>query len=279
LEETVEAIEVSSKVIEEFNSTLGSVLQAANIQVTDQRSLVESGNAKISLESYVKAVKGHFDQELGPLEERVKRIKNQRENLLTPAKMALNVLVERQRTWMAEEKRRADAEAERKRQELQRQQQQKADEDRRAAEREAANKKREAVAKIETDLAAGLIGKREAAKRLKEAGAEEEAAKATAAAVAEEEKNKPAPEVRVVPSIPVVAGVKNQTFHFAEVLDAAKIVDAFASACRGQLVERYKFLERFITVDEKEVSAYAREIKDPQAVMSVLPGVKCWSKG
>ena len=229
----MQEIEVSEqqKAIEQFNAKLGQVVAAADIQVTDQASLVESGNAKISLESYLKAVKNYFDEELGPLEERVKRIKNQAASLTSPARMALNVLVDRQRAWMAEEKRRADAEEKRRQDEINRQQQQKADEDRRAAEKEAAEKKRTAVAKINADLAAGAIGKREAAKRLKEAGAEEEAAKATAAAVAEEEKNKPAPVVHVAPSIPKVAGVKNQTFYFAEVTDKAKIVEAFCPAC------------------------------------------------
>ena len=276
------------KAIESFNKRMGELVAAAEMPITDQASLVRSGDAKVSLQAYEKAVKAHFAPEIEPLDEKLKKLKNQVALLLAPAKAALDNLVTRQRNWMAEEKRKAEAEAERKRQELARAQQQKAEEDRRTAERAAREKRQLAVNQINSDLREGIIGKREAAKRLKEAGAEEEAAKQTAAAVAEEEKNKPAPEVRVVPAIPKAAGVRNQTFFYAMMegetgvqKEASRkmLVQAFATACELRDDARVDFLQRFITVDETEVSRYAREMKDPQAVMGVLPGVRAWGVG
>jgi hypothetical protein len=265
--------------IDKFNGMLAPILEAAKIEIKDQADLVKSGDAKISLEAYIKAVKAHFELELSPLEERVKRIKNQITTLTSPASPVLKDLVERQRAWMAEEKRKSEAETKRKSDELLRLQQQQAEQERRDAEKEAADKKRDKVAEINADAKAGRIGKREAAKRLKEAGAEAEAAIETAAAVAEEQKNAPPPEVRVVPNIPKVAGVKNQTYYKSAVMDGKLIVQAFAAACASKDRDRAAFLWPFLCVNEKQVGVYARETQDPEKVMRNLPGVKAWSEG
>ena len=267
------------KIIENFNVRLGAIVKAAQLSITDQESLVESANRKISLDSYMKAVQAHFANELGAAEEHYKRLKNQVAALVQPAKIARDALVERQRIWMAEEKRRADAEARRLQEEAARNQQQKADEDQRAAERDAKNKKDAAVYQINQDLKDGVIGKREAAKRLKEAGAEEEAAIQTAAAVAEEEKAKPAPTVRVAPAIPTVAGVKNQTFYYAEAEHPEYLIIAYARAVIAANVERQGFLRQFLTTDDQAIGKFARETKDSEKVMEALPGVRAWSKG
>ena len=265
--------------IQQFNVRLGAILKAAEIEVTDQASLTESANRKISLESYIKAVQAHFANELGAAEERLKRLKNQVVALVGPAKIARDGLVDRQRQWMALEKQRADAEARRLQEEAHRKQQQKADEDRRAAERDAKSKKDSAVYQINQDLKEGVIGKREAAKRLKEAGAEEEAAIQTAAAVAEEEKTKPAPTVRVAPAIPTVAGVKNQTFYYAEAEHPEYLIIAYAQAVIAANVERQTFLRQFLTTDDQAIGKFARETKDNEKVMEALPGIRAWSRG
>ena len=274
-------IEVSSyeQAVEQFTNKLTAIIALSQAPITDQASLVSSGNAKISLESFIKAVEGHFDPELSPLEERVKRLKNAMSSLISPAKMAKNVLVDRQRAWMAEEKRKAEAEERRRQEEIQRAQREKADRERREADAQAAEAKRQAVAEINREYARGAFGKRELAKRLKAAGAEEEAAKATAAAIAEEAKNAPPPVVTVQPNIPKVAGVKNQTYYFAAVENEAKILFDYDAAVRSGNQQRATFLSRFIMVDEAEVGAFARETKDDAKVMAQLPGVRAWSKG
>lgn len=274
-----DAIVSQDAVIERFNNQLTAILALASAPITDQASLVSSGNAKISLESYVKAVEGHFDPELSPLEERVKRLKNAMSSLISPAKMAKNALVDRQRAWMAEEKRKAEAEERRRQEEIQRAQREKADRERREADAQAAEAKRQAVAEINREYARGAFGKRELAKRLKAAGAEEEAAKATAAAIAEETKNAPPPVVTVQPNIPKVAGIKNQTFYYAEVENEQQLISAFVAAAEQGNDERVAFLRQFICTADALISKYARDTKDAAKVMAQLPGVRAWSKG
>ena len=231
------------------------------------------------MECFIKAVEGHFDPELSPLEERVKRLKNAMSSLISPAKMAKNALVDRQRAWMAEEKRKAEAEQRRRQEEIQRAQQEKADRERREADAQAAEAKRQAVAEIHREYERGAFGKRELAKRLKAAGAEEEAAKATAAAIAEETKNAPPPVVTVQPNIPKVAGIKNQTFYYAEVTSEDELIEAFGQAIAVGNTERTAFLRQFITTADALIAKYARETKDDAKVMAQLPGVRAWSQG
>ena len=209
----------------------------------------------------------------------MKRLKNAMSSLISPAKMAKNVLVDRQRAWMAEEKRKAEAEERRRQEEIQRAQREKADRERREADAQAAEAKRQAVAEINREYARGAFGKRELAKRLKAAGAEEEAAKATAAAIAEETKNAPPPVVTVQPNIPKVAGIKNQTFYYAGVEKPIMIILDYEAAILNDDSTRKIFLARFLMVNESEVSKYARETKDDAKVMAQLPGVRAWSKG
>jgi hypothetical protein len=253
--------------------------RAKKLAVTDQATYTAAANFLIEAKSYVKDVGHKLDPGINSAKTHLDYLKNQKAGYVDPVKRLIDIVQTNAENWRAEEKRRAEAETRRKQEELDRQAKEKAELDRRAAEKEAADAKRAKVAEINEALASGAIGKREAAKRLKEAGAEEEAAKATAAAVAEEEKNKPAPVVRVAPSVPTVAGVKNQTYYFAEVTDRYELIEAFATACETDNVERREFLQRFIAVDETEVARYAREVKNPTAVMSSVPGVRAWSKG
>jgi hypothetical protein len=81
--------------------------------------------------------------------------------------------------------------------------------------------------------------------------------------------------VEVVPSIPTVAGTRNQIHYYAEVSDTAKFLRAYLKA---KPKER-EFLSRFLTVDQQEVGKYARETKDNQAVEKAIPGSRAWSKG
>ena len=283
MNEAIQLNDEQQKIIKELTERVAGLVRAAGAPITDQASLIQSGNSKVALESYVKAVQAHFTDELAPLEERVKLIKNQIASLVTPAKMALTDLVGRQRAWMAQEKARAEAETRRRQEEHNRLAAAKIEEDKRAAEAEARRKKKAAVDKIESDYLAGLFGKREYAKRLKEAGEEEKAAVEMAAAVAEEEKDKPAPTVRVAPAIPAVAGVKNQTYYFVSVHDPKQILDEIFCALPNSdgvhEASRWEFLRRFVTLDTAEIGKYAREMKNPNAVMAALPGVKAWSNG
>jgi hypothetical protein len=266
--------------IEIFNHRLEEMKANSELAIATQDDLVRASGVKLDFENYVRSVENYFEPELAPAEEKVKRLKLQISQLVTPVKGWLKALVDKQREFTAEEKRKAQADQIRRQQEQDRLKLQKAEDEKREADKAAAETRRQKVGEINRDLAAGRIGKREAARLLKEAGAEEEAAKQTAAAVAEEAKNAPAPTVRVVPSIPSVPGFKNQTYYYAELTDGgARIHADYLAAVLNNDQARQKLLMRFILVNEGEISKYARERKDSDAVMRELPGVKAYSKG
>lgn len=268
---------MNQKALEQFDTKLKEVIAASKLQIIDQTTFVLSGDAKLSLESYIKAVNHHFAAEIAEADERLKRLKNRVATLVAPAEEARAQLIEHQRGWMAEEKRTADADTKRKQDEHNRAMQEKSDREKREAQAEATRKKKEAIAQINRDFVAGQFGKREFAKRLKDAGAEEEAAKATAEIVAQEQKNAPPPVVSVVPSIPKVAGVRNQTYYGADLEDGGAGIKAELFSTTD--VYRRAFLTQFIRVDEAEISKFARKTKDVTKVNSLLPGVRAWSKG
>jgi DNA repair exonuclease SbcCD ATPase subunit len=246
------------------------------LTVTDQQSYTAAANFILEANSYVKDVGAKLDPGINSAKTHLDFLKNQKAGYVEPVKRLAQLVKERCETFRANEKARAEAEQRRLQEAEDRKRQTKSEEDRRAAEAEAATKRAEAVKQINADLKAGIIGKREAAKRLKEAGAEAEAAKATAAAVAEEQAQASPPVVRVAPSIPVVAGVKNQTYYGADLTDGQAIIRAYETA-KDPI--RIAFLRRFIQVNEQEIGKFARETKDPEKVMELLPGVRAWSKG
>ena len=119
----------------------------------------------------------------------------------------------------------------------------------------AVETRKKRVAEINQHLAIGKIGKREAARLLKLAGADEEAAKQNAAAQAEETA-KAAPVVQVKPNIPTVAGtVSRQNWKF-------RIVDA------------NKIPHLFLMPDEVRIGRMVRDIKDKQKAEVECPGIE-----
>jgi pyruvate/2-oxoglutarate dehydrogenase complex dihydrolipoamide acyltransferase (E2) component len=248
--------------------------------VKDQQSYTAAGNFLIEARSYLNDVNAKLDVGINSAKAHLDTLKNQKAGYVDPVKRLIDAVKAKAELWRAEEKKRADEEERRRQEEINRAAKQKAEEDKRQAEAEATEKRRQAVAQINADLKSGAIGKREAAKRLKEAGAEEEAAKQTAAAVAEEAKNAPPPTVRVAPAVPTVAGIRNQTYYYAELISSPDpLILALANAWKDGDMDRFTFLRRFVRVSETEISAFARETKDSEAVVKALPGVRAWSKG
>lgn len=99
--------------LEQLNQRLGQLKTASEIAIKDQASLIKSAEVKLDLESYIKAAKAHFEPELAPAEEKVKRLKIQMANLIQPAMGWLKSLVDRQREWSAKEREAAQKEQDR----------------------------------------------------------------------------------------------------------------------------------------------------------------------
>lgn len=250
--------------------------RAKDLAVSDQSTYALVAQFVVDAKAYLADVHAKLDPFVQAAKTAYDTARNLRAGYVDPVEALIGKANENCAEWRAAEKRRAEAETKRRQEELERKQREDAERDRRQAEAEAAETRRQKVSEIREKLRRHQINKREAARLLKEAGAEEEAAKATAAAVAEEQANAPAPEVHVAPAVPKVAGVRNQTFYYAEVFDPTKILHEFATT---KDVGRRTFLARFVTVSEQEVGKFARETKDDEKTMAALPGVRAWSKG
>ena len=129
----------------------------------------------------------------------------------------------------------------------------------------AAGTKRAKVVEIREDLRLGKIGKREAEKRLKAAGADEEAAKCAAAAAADEAKAKPTPAVKVESNIPKVAGIKGRTNWQATSIDEEVLVAAF--------LKEPGRLRPYIQANEKAIGELVRSVKDKARAEALIPGI------
>jgi DNA repair exonuclease SbcCD ATPase subunit len=298
---STELVKSSTEALEQLNRRLAELKAKSEIAIVDSDTLVKSAEAKLEFESYIRSVEAHFEPELAPAEETVARCKLAMSQLISPVKGWLKSLVERQKNYHAEEKRKAEAEQRRINEEARREAERKAEEERRERERiaaeqrkeqelQAARNKRIRDQEIEDARKAGELNKREA-ERLKKEAEQRAAAERKAAAEREEREKAQAaedakaaaadvPEVTVLPNLPKGAGLpKNQTYYYAEVTDANEIIRAYNTAILNADGKRIAFLARFIQVDEQEVGKFARDTKDCAKAASLLPGVKFTSKG
>jgi hypothetical protein len=185
------------------------------------------------------------------------------------------------KTWVksfeTEEKRRAKVEEDRREQERLKAAQEKADAERKERERLAKVEKDKKIADIKAAQKLGEIGKREAARLLREAGASEEAAIEQAAADAEAavEAAKNAPREQVKPDLRPMAGVPSRTNYKAQVTDANLLIEAYIRTFAKPVdVERRIYLRQFITINEQRVGEEARKMKDSKKMATLIPGVR-----
>jgi hypothetical protein len=277
---TNQAIEqTSNTALDKLTQRLAELKAKSELAIVDSDTLVRSAEAKLEFESYIRSVEAHFEPELAPAEETVARCKLAMSQLVTPVKGWLKSLVDRQRNYHAEEKRKAEAEARRINEENRRAAAIKAEEERKERERQAEADRKAREKEIEAQRKSGEIKAREAERLRKEAVAAAEREKQRAAEDAVLAAND-VPEVKVLPNLPKGAGLpNNRTFYFAEVTNGSAILFAYDKAIRDGDKDRAAFLSRFVMVDEKEVGAFARQMKDNEGAALLLPGVKFTSKG
>lgn len=170
------------------------------------------------------------DTTIDPYNEILKRVreflKRKTDPVYDEATRLRKALNPRMAEWDDREARAARAEQERLQKEKQAQLEREAEEERQRNAAAAEARRKDAVAQIRKDYAAGVINKRESEKRLRAAGATEEADKAAAAAEAEEAVARAAEvaaKLKVAPAVPNVAGnVRRENRKFT-VVDPAKV--------------------------------------------------------
>jgi hypothetical protein len=79
--------------------------------------------------------------------------------------------------------------------------------------------------------------------------------------------------VTVKPSIPSVGGYRRSTVYKVEVIDADKLLKMWANT---KSLKHRAFLRKFITLSHTALADEAREMKDPEKFMHLIPGVRCW---
>lgn len=255
---TTEVVHVSAALDALQKKLQGLKDRADSLVVSDQNGCIVAKNLKLDIQAFVKAVKFQTGPDIEIKKGELRQLQEQEKMLLAPAEAMLETSERKRRDWENEERRKAEEEQRRINEENQRQQRIKADEEKREAEKLAVETRKKRVAEINQHLAIGKIGKREAARLLKLAGADEEAAKQNAAAQAEETA-KAAPVVQVKPNIPTVAGtVSRQNWKF-------RIVDA------------NKIPHLFLMPDEVRIGRMVRDIKDKQKAEVECPGIEVWA--
>lgn len=130
----------------------------------------------------------------------------------------------------------------------------------REAKERAEEVRKQRVKEINAQLKRGEIGKREAAKLLKEAGADAEARAQQAEAEAEAAKNIAPPQVTVQSNVPKIAGLR------ARVNWKFRIVDA------------HKIPRTYLQPDEVAIGQMVRTMKDQEKAQAICPGIEVWTE-
>lgn len=222
---TPEIVPSSQQALKQLNERLAQLKAASEVEVVDQATFISSATTKLDLESFIKSVEDHFEPDLAPAEERVKRIKLQMSPFLQ-AKQWLVGLNNRRKEWASREREATAREQQRIQAEANAKARQKADEERREADRIAREQREAREKELEAQRKAGEIGKREEARLTKQAAEDEAKAKALAAKQAEETAAK-VPIVKVEPNIPKVPGTRNVTNWRYRILDVNAIPEEY----------------------------------------------------
>lgn len=237
--------------------------EAQKLKITDRVTRERAGE----LIAQIKKIDKDGDEEMKPHKKILKSvtdyIQTHCRRVANRAEEIRGILTGKMAEWDRAEEKAAQAERDRiareKHAELDRAAEVKRQEDEKAA-KELRERR---VAEIRADLKAGKIGKREAEKRLKEAGAMEEALKAKAAADEEDAKLKTAaepPKVEVKTNIPQVTGNVRRINYSAECVDVEGFLSEFVRCSITSVNEKDKAvrLREMIQVSNQALSAVAR---------------------
>lgn len=244
---------------ERWNNLFALKERAHAIVVIDPDSYKTACEIAVEARNYIKRVGFELDPGIALAKETLDHLKDQKAKFVDPAKAIAETASRKAEYWRVEEKRRAEAEAERLRQQALLEAKRKADEERRAVVARIAEEARKKKALITEALQSGEIKTREAERLRKEAQEAadfqrelaREQAKITAANVA---------PVEVAPSIPKVAGIKGRTNWKFRIIDESRIP------------------RMYLIPDEVNIGAMVRSMKDPAKAEAMCPGIEVYSE-
>lgn len=254
----------------QFQSSQQALQTAVHdLTVTDAATCLEAKKIQKAIRDEMKQRKFVLEPFVQKAKSSYEEARDERDKWLDPLEQLDKDLADKVKAYEREEREKAQREQDRINAENARIAREKAEAERKQREQEATEKREARVKEIRAALKAGDIGKREAARMLKEAGAFEEAEKAQAAADAEAAKNAPPPAVTVKPNIPSVAGVpsrRNWKFRFAP-NGQNILMDAFRDKME---------LRPFVQPNEQEIGRMVRDTKDKKLAEARCPGIEVY---
>ena len=268
--------EIVKPEVKEMDSALALLKEhASHIVVTNQDEFREAGIFLTQCRAFKKRAKFLFDPFIEIAKTALNASKNELARYTDVAdgmETQVSGVAER---WVRQEKERAAEEERRVNAEKRRKEEAEAAERRKIEEAKAEAERKERQKEIEKQQKAGELKKKEAAALQKKA--DEDAAERKRLAEEEQKKsNENIQEVKVQPSVPTVAGIRRRVNYYAGA-ETDKDEDLLIAAFKfSGDTQRGTFLRRFICVNNLEVAKYAREVKDDEAVMKALPGVRAY---
>lgn len=235
---------------------IGLATLADSLEIVGEPSRTQAGQLTKQLKDEAKQAEAILSPYLIIVDRVRNFIRDRKTRAVNIATNARESLADKMAAYDRAEEQRAAAEAQRKQKEIDEQNRKLAEEKRKADAAAADALRKQAIDQAKADLKAGLIGKREYAKRLKEAGAAAEAAKAQAEAEAEDAAKNP-PKVTVAANIPKVAGNVRRVNYSAECTNPDAFIEAL---CRAYHKDKELFLRlrTAVGVSNQILSAEAR---------------------
>jgi hypothetical protein len=230
------------------------------IVVRNQGDYVEACELVKTGRAYIKDVGFKLDPGIDSARMHLDFLRSEKNKFVEPAKAVVAIAEGKAEAWKREERAAAQREQDRINAEAKKVRDAEIEKERLAAEAKAKEDREHDVAQIRADLKKGKISKREAEKRLKAAGAIEEAALAGASAAADEAKAAPPPVVAVAPSVPKVAGIKGRVNFKFEVIDASKLP------------------REYMKPDEVKIGEIVRRLKNVKTASALIPGIRVWEE-
>jgi flagellar biosynthesis GTPase FlhF len=245
----------------------GEIKSLAVIKTAEEYT--RAGTFKVAINNYEKDVHATLDPFVEIPRRAYEAARQERQKYLNMAEELKGALAGPMSDFKRQERLAAEAEERRINEERRKQAEEEAEKQRKeAAERAEAERKRQQK-QIEEARKAGEIGKREADKLKKQAEEEAERAKEQAAQDAKLAAEN-VQEVKVLPSVPKVAGLRGRVNYYAAVVDADALLKAWANGRTD--------LRKFIYIDEKALNEEARKVKDSKKLMEMIPGIRAYDE-
>jgi hypothetical protein len=260
-------VKVDNKKYEASQTALSAAV--ADIVVKDAATCLEAKKIQKNIRDEMKQRHFILDPFVVQAKANYDDARDERAKWIDPLEKLDETLADKVKTFEREEREAAKREEDRINAENARLAREKAEREQKEREKAAKEQREAKIKEINAALKAGDIGKREAAKMLKEAGADAEAAIQQAAADAEIAKNAPPPKVEVKPNIPTVSGVpsrRNWKFRFAPNGENI-LLDAFREKME---------LRTFVQPNEQEIGRMVRDTKDKKLAESRCPGIEVY---